>query len=93
MDYREALLRSIDRLIAGGLTVPKFRDEYYDFYLETVPDDALSDRDSEFFGLVQEMLDWTTSDPPKVDKEAGWMDYEEYLNWLEERRSAYGVRD
>lgn len=63
MNHKAALLEKIGRLLNGELPVPKFRKEYYDFYLEQVPDEALSDRDAQFFGSVQEKLDWTNENP------------------------------
>lgn len=89
MEYREQLLSMIDRLISGEVTVPEFRDIYYDFYLEQVPDELIEERDSNFFGLIQEMLDWTAEDPPDEDERCGWMSYEEFRKWVANQRAEY----
>jgi hypothetical protein len=89
MDYRKELLALVDQLLAGELTVPQFRAFYYDFYLEEVPDEALTVQDSEFFGLVQEMLDWTTLAPPEEDRAVGWMSHEEFRDWVAGERVRY----
>lgn len=92
MDYKKELLALIDQLLAGELTVPQFRDSYYDFYLEEVSDEALTTQDSEFFGLVQEMLDWTTLGPPEEDRAVGWMGHEEFIDWVASERVQYELQ-
>lgn len=85
MDYKEALLGKIKRLISGEWTVPRFRESYYWFYLDDVPKEKLTKEDDFFFGEVQEKLDWVNKDPDDESKKAGWMDYLEYIQWLKER--------
>jgi hypothetical protein len=89
MDYKKQLLALVDQLLAGELTVPQFRVAYYDFYLDEVPDEALTIQDSEFFGLVQEMLDWTALAPPEEDRAVGWMSYDEFRDWVAGERLRY----
>ena len=55
---RELLYSLVEKLLANTTSVPEFRNEYYNLYLEGVSDDALSDRESELLGLLQEILDW-----------------------------------
>ena len=89
MDYKKNLLTKIERLLSGEWSVDKFRDEYYDYYLEEVPDDALSDSDSQFFGYIQEMLDWTARDPPPEDRQYGWMNHAEFIVLAVRQRARY----
>lgn len=89
MDYIKALMERIERLLRGEWSVPKFRAEYYDFYLEQVPDESLTDKDAEFFGYVQEKLDWTHENPPPQDRSDGWMNHDEYIEWVREHRQLY----
>jgi hypothetical protein len=42
MNYHQTLMKMIERLLSGEWSVSKFENEYYDFYLEEVPDKALS---------------------------------------------------
>lgn len=79
----------VDRLVSGDLSVPQFREAYYDFYVEEVPEDAMSDRDYEFFGGLQEKLDWTSPFPSDDERVWGWIDYEEYVGWVKRERDKY----
>jgi hypothetical protein len=63
----------IEKLLREEWSVPEFRTHYYDFYLEKVPDDALSEADWEFFGALQEKLDRTEEKP--------WLDHDQYVLW------------
>ena len=89
MDHKAALLNKIGRLLSRELPVPEFRKEYYDFYLEQVPDEALSDRDAQFFGSVQEKLDWTNENPDLESQNYGWMNYEQYIKWVQDYQELY----
>jgi hypothetical protein len=83
------LLEKIDALLGGEIEVEEFEAAYYDFYLESVPEDALTDRQHEFFGMVQEKLDWTAPSPGREDRRYGWIDHEEYVVWLREQKRRY----
>lgn len=80
--YRTILLEKINKLLQGDLTVSQFRDEYYSYFLDTVPNQELTKGDSIFFGLIQEQLDWTTENPDKEDKKYRYKNYQEYTNWV-----------
>jgi hypothetical protein len=82
MDYRNELLNKINNLIEGRWDVPTFEKEYYNFYLEKVPKDSLTNIEHEFFGLVQEKLDWTSRLPTREESGYGWGDYNTYIQWL-----------
>jgi hypothetical protein len=82
MNYREELLNKINKLINKDWDVPTFEKEYYQFYLEKVPQDSLTTSEVNFFGLVQEKLDWTSKNPSEEEKGYGWADHETYIKWL-----------
>lgn len=88
---RSVLWAHIDALLAGEITVPEFEARYYDFYVEEVPDDALSNREREFFGYVQEKLDWTSDRPTAEDRRCGWIDHLEYVEWLRRQRRRFNA--
>jgi hypothetical protein len=71
----------VERLAAGEWDVPAFERAFYDFYLESVPEAALTEREQEFFGLLQERLDWTASEPDSESRRYGWQNYAEYRAW------------
>lgn len=82
MNYREQLLEKINKLINNDWNVPTFEKEYYNFYLEQIPKNTLSNSETDFFGLVQEKLDWTAENPSYEEKKDGWADHETYIEWL-----------
>jgi len=82
MNYKKILLEKINNLINGTWSLPEFEKEYYQYFLEQVPDDGLSMIESEFFALVQENLDWTAENPDDQDKKYGYYNYQEYISWL-----------
>lgn len=84
MDYRTELLGMVARLIDGSWDVPTFEKAYYDFYVSRVPDCALTDREHEFFGFLQERLDWTDAAPDVESRRYGWQNHVEYRAWAAE---------
>ena len=89
MDYQYTLLKMVAHLLDGTWTVSEFRDNYYDFYLEEVPDEAISEFDADFFGLIQEKLDWTDENPDPESRKYGWMDEAEFVKWVREHYDDY----
>jgi hypothetical protein len=89
MNHKQHLIEMIQTLISGEWTVPQFRDHYYDFYLEKVPDGVLSEADWDFFGEVQEKLDWTTWEPDPEEQKYGWLNYDQYVAWVREKFADY----
>jgi hypothetical protein len=83
MTHRDELLRMIERLVSGEWSVPEFEAAYYEYYLDEVNDDSLSDRESEFFGAVHEKLDWTDKAPDPESRAYGWVDHDEFREWLQ----------
>ncbi len=82
-------MKMIDDLVSGGLSVAQFHAQYYTFYLESIPEDAMSDSDYEFFGQLQEKLDWTDLNPSSEDRLWGWISYEEYKDWAVRKHAEY----
>ena len=82
-------MKMIERLLSGEWSVSKFENEYYDFYLEEVPDKALSDEDSQFFSLVQEKLDWTDAAPDPESRSYGCTNHNEFIQLVQQQRDLY----
>ncbi len=82
MNHKDILAEKINNLISNKWTVPEFEKEYYNYYLEEIPEDALTLPQSTFYGLVQEKLDWTGENPSEQEKKEGWFDQSEYVEWL-----------
>ena len=82
MDYKQELLNKIQKLLSKKYTVQGFEKDYYHYYLDQVPEGALSMIEHTFFGLVQENLDWTGDSRTEEDKKEGWFSGSEYILWL-----------
>lgn len=89
MDDKSTLLKMVTDLLDGTWTVSEFRAHYYNFYVEEVPDEALSELDADFFGLIQEKLDWTDENPDPESRQYGWMDEPEFVKWVREYHDSY----
>lgn len=89
MDYTSTLLDMVQRLVSGEWSVPQFQEMFYDFYIEDVPGDAMADRDDEFFGALQEKLEWTDPAPPDEDRLYGWINHAEYVGWAKRMLERY----
>jgi hypothetical protein len=72
----------IHRVLSGEWSVYDFEREYYPLVTDGMPADALSPEDENFFAAVQEKLDWTAEFPSEEDRESGWLDHAEYVQWL-----------
>lgn len=66
--HDQVLLQTIDTFLIGSLPFERFSREFYDSYIEVVPDDALTDSQREFYFPIQEKLDWTA--PGEPDEES-----------------------
>lgn len=89
MSYREILLKKIEKLLNGRWTVPEFREEYYEEYLNHSSADYLNEVDTTFFGLIQEKLDWTLEKPSAEDVEDGYISYSQYTDWLRKNHDLF----
>jgi hypothetical protein len=85
MDHRAELLRLVHRVAQGGWPVPEFERAYGEYWVEDLPDGALSEADSAFFEAIQEKLQWTGRDPSAESRQSGWIDYEEFRTWVTEQ--------
>ena len=88
-DYRIVLLSKINSLLNEEWDVSQFRKYFYDYYLEQIPEDGLSDIDQIFFADVHEMLDWVDKKPDAESRKYGWIDELQYKNWLRRKLANY----
>lgn len=89
MDWQDQLINRIDKLLDGTYSVDEFREHYYFFFLDDVPDEALNDEELEFFSDIQEKLDWTDKNPDDESRSFGWINNEEYIQWLKDYKLKY----
>jgi len=90
MRHREKMLAMIRQVLAGEMEVKDFTDKYWNYYLREVPSGLLPEREEEFFGAVQERLDFTDEEPDDEERgEQGWMDFDELKEWLGDRLAEF----
>ncbi len=82
MDYKKVLLAKINKLLNGEYGVKDFKNDYYDFYLDKLPENSVTKDEFMFFGDIQEKLDWTDENPDEESRKYGWMDYEQYIKYV-----------
>ena len=70
------------KVLSREWSVGRFREEYYPYFLDKVPTDALSEDDEDFFAAVQEKLDWTAESVTDEEHQFGWIDHTEFIQWL-----------
>ena len=73
-------------------SVQDFRQGFYDYYLEDVPDEDMSRSEREFFNAIQEKLDWVDENPDDESRGFCWIDNIQFLNWLSEHIVIFNQR-
>lgn len=84
-DYKKELLSRISNLLEGEWDVPTFQKNYYFYYLNEVPDGALTTNESLFFSSIKEKLDFTDEKPDEESRKYGWINHQEYIDWVREK--------
>lgn len=74
--YRKKMLKMLQNLIDGTWSVNEFEKNYYPYFIDEIPDEYLSDEDLDFFGTIQEKLDFTALNPDTESRNYGWMNHE-----------------
>jgi hypothetical protein len=89
VDYRAELLSQVERVLAGALSVPAFEARFYDFYMDEVPEAALSQPEHDFVSEICERLDYTVEPPDAESRGYGYGDRAEFLAWLRDHLAAF----
>ena len=89
VDYRTELLSQVERVLAGALSVSAFEARFYDFYMDEVPEDALTQHKHDFVSAVCEKLDLTVERPDAESRRRGYVDHGEFLEWLRTHYAAF----
>ncbi len=84
MSYWNNQLRDrINKLLSREYSVEEFREAYYMFFIDEVPEDALLEDTYDYFSDIQQKLDWVTEKPDEDERKYGWIDNEEFVKWVE----------
>jgi len=87
--HAEWLHLAVDELLAGSIDAPAYVRRFYEYYVEVVPDDGLTEREFDLFGSLHEALDWTAPGPSDSDRSDGWLDYDEYVQFARRATHAF----
>ncbi|NIR46333.1 MAG: hypothetical protein GWN99_17940 [Gemmatimonadetes bacterium] len=79
----------IQRVASGEWSVSEFDRSYYDYFLDEAAPESLTGRELEFFGAVQEKLDWVDESPDSESRSYGWMDHQEFREWVKEELARF----
>ena len=79
MDYKEALEDTVNQVLSGEWSVPKFQREFYRLYLEEVPGEMLSEDEWRFYSAIDEALSRITATPSPLSGESHWMNEQEFI--------------
>lgn len=87
----ERLFFMVNNLVLGIWGVEEFRFNYYDYYLDDISDEDLSEIEMDFFGGIQEKLDWVDEFPDEESRTVGWLDHEEFILWVKAEKEKYEI--
>jgi hypothetical protein len=93
MDHGVELLAMIEALLAGRTTIADFEERFYWYYLEQVPDGALSEAERSLVESICERMDSTAGVPDPESRRHGWIDHAQFLEWLRAHYREYTARD
>ncbi len=79
MDYKEELEDTVNRVLSGEWSVPKFQREFYRLYLEEVPGEMLSEDEWYFYSAIDKALSCITAVPDPPNKESRCMNENEFI--------------
>lgn len=85
-DFRAELGELADSFLACKLTFDDFQAAYSRRFIDEMPDAALSSEELDYFGQIHEKAEWTSAAPPESDRKDGWLDIDEFKQWLAQHR-------
>ena len=88
MDHRAELFALVERVVDGTIPVAAFEGRFYDFYMDEVPGEALTQPERDFVASVLDKLDLTVEHPDAKGRRSGLIDRAEFVEWL---RAHYGA--
>lgn len=93
MDHRAELFALVERVLARTLSVAAFEARFHDFYMDEVPESALTRTEHDFIGGICERLDTTVEHPDAGSRRNGWIDRGQFVAWLRAHEAAFRHRD
>jgi hypothetical protein len=88
-DYPNVLLGMIDKFLREEWDFDTFNSNFYFYFVDDVPEDAMPDAQYEFFSKVHEKLDWTSESPDCESRRYGSVDPDQFRGWLAAERERF----
>ncbi|MBT4210071.1 MAG: hypothetical protein HOE19_04130 [Candidatus Komeilibacteria bacterium] len=85
MNHKKYLSDTLQEAVDGKLDYNQFEDNFYACYITKVSDEDLSEQDHDYFTEIQEKFEYTGVEPPKEDREHGYISYKEFVDWLKNK--------
>ncbi len=80
-------LRSlIDRALARELPVPAFEREFALYWYQSVPVEVMRGSNAAVYSAIVERLEFIREQPSDIDRHEGWIDFDQFLDWLSSQR-------
>jgi hypothetical protein len=89
---RGELLEMLWAYLNGASNYDALYKKFY-FHYADLPDDALTDADSDTFGVIHEKMDFVAEKPDAVSRRDGWISSEEYRKWLRALLESHSLSD
>ena len=79
----------IERVSKGDILPREFEIDFYYPYMDDKNADRYDENYQDFFDLICEKLDTTSTKIDIESREYGWITYEEFLDWLIEQYTVF----
>ena len=63
----------------------QFEELFYTYYVTKISYEELSEKYHDFFTEVQERFEYTGIQPSEEDRQYGYINYAEFIEWLKEK--------
>ncbi len=83
-ELQDRLISLIEDTVHLKLSPEAFEKSFYMQFMDT-NEDAFDETYEELFSLICERLDMTAKKPSKSDRGFGWINYAEFLSWLQQK--------
>lgn len=79
---RSTLDQLISAFLRAELPFAEFQSRYSDAYIDDQADRNFSPKEVEYYGMVHERAEWVAPQPSPQEREDGWQDEAEFVEWL-----------
>lgn len=83
LHHRDVLEALIEAYLAGRMSFDDFGPAFSHYFIEKVPEDALTTDDLMWYHDVHERIEWTTDAPTPEDVGYGYTTPSQYFRWLQ----------